>query len=154
MASGPQVGDLAPDFELGSTEGPIKLSERLALGAVLLVFYPGDDTPVCTRQLCDYRDNLRVFSDVGIQVIGLNPQSSASHEAFAKKHGLPFPLVSDPERAACRAYGAVGLLGMTRRALYLIGRDGRVKYRRTDLPLFRRTAAELEKVISGLGEGL
>ncbi len=154
MASAPQVGDLAPDFELSSTEGPIRLSERLALGAVLLVFYPGDDTPVCTRQLCDYRDNLRVFSDVGIQVIGLNPQSSASHEAFAKKHGLPFPLASDPERTACRAYGAVGLLGMTRRALYLIGRDGRVKYRRTDLPLFRRTAAELEQVISGLGGGL
>ena len=87
-------------------------------------------------------------------MIGLNPQSSASHEAFAKKHGLPFPLASDPKRVACRAYGAVGLLGMTRRALYLIGRDGRVKYRRTDLPLFRRTAAELEQVISGLGGGL
>ena len=150
MGSGPQVGELAPDFELISTEGPIRLSERLARGPVLLVFYPGDDTPVCTRQLCDYRDNLGVFSEVGVQVIALNPQSFASHETFARKHDLPFPLASDPERAACRAYGAVGLLGMTRRALYLIGRDGKVKYRRTDLPIFRRTAAELKQVIGGL----
>ncbi len=153
MSSGPRVGDRAPDFELGSTGGPIRLSERLAQGPVLLVFYPGDDTPVCTRQLCDYRDNLGVFSELGVQVIGLNPQSSDSHEAFAKKHGLPFPLVSDPERRTCRAYGAVGLLGMTKRALFLIGRDGKVKYRRTDLPLFRRTAAELKQVMAGLDLG-
>ena len=83
MGSGPQVGELAPDFELISTEGPIRLSERLARGPVLLVFYPGDDTPVCTRQLCDYRDNLGVFSEVGVQVIALNPQSFASHETFS-----------------------------------------------------------------------
>ncbi len=153
MGNGPQVGELAPDFELASTEGPIRLSERLARGPVLLVFYPGDDTPVCTRQLCDYRDNLRVFSEVGVQVIGLNPQSCSSHEAFAKKHSLPFPLASDPERGTCRAYGAVGLLGMTKRALYLIGRDGRVKYRRTDLPIFRRTAAELAQVMDDLDLG-
>ncbi len=153
MSSGPRVGDRAPDFELGSTGGPIRLSERLAQGPVLLVFYPGDDTPVCTRQLCDYRDNLGVFSELGVQVIGLNPQSSDSHETFAKKHGLPFPLVSDPERQACRAYGAVGLLGMTKRALFLIGRDGKVKYRRTDLPLFRRSAAELKQVMAGLDLG-
>jgi len=149
MSSGPQVGDIAPDFELESTEGPIRLSERLTRGPVLLAFYPGDDTPVCTKQLCDYRDNLSVFSDLGVQVIALNPQSSSSHESFSKKHGLPFPLISDPERQACGAYGAVGLLGMTRRSLYLIGRDGRVKYRRTDLPIFRRSAIELERVIMG-----
>ena len=147
------VGDVAPDFELDSTRGRIRLSECLAGGPLLLVFYPGDDTPVCTKQLCDYRDNLDVFSDVGIQVLAINPQSSESHEAFARKYELPFPLASDLDRKCCAAYGAVGLLGMTKRALYLIGRDGRVKYQRVDFPLFRRSAAELREVIADLDLG-
>ena len=151
MASGPQVGDEAPDFRLDSTRSEIRLSERLAHGPVLLVFYPGDDTPVCTRQLCDYRDNLSVFSDLGVEVIAVNSQSLASHREFAEKHGLPFALVSDPKRETCAAYGALGLLGMTRRALFLIGDDGRVLYRRVDLPIFRRTAEELRGVLAGLG---
>ncbi len=150
MASGPQVGDAAPDFRLDSTRSEIRLSERWTNGPVLLVFYPGDDTPVCTRQLCDYRDNLSVFSDLGVEVIAINSQPLASHRAFAEKHGLPFALVSDPERTTCRAYGALGLLGMTRRALFLIGDDGRVLYRQVDLPIFRRTAEELQGVLADL----
>ena len=153
MADGPDRGDPAPDFELDSTQGRVRLSERLKQGPVLLVFYPGDDTPVCTRQLCDYRDNLSMFSDLGVQVLAINPQSLDSHRAFAEKHSLPFPIVSDPGRSTCRAYGAVGLLGMTRRALVLVGRDGRVRYRHADLPIFRRTAEELRTVLDGLGLG-
>ena len=151
--AGPEVGGVGPDFELDSTEGPIRLSDRLARGPVLLVFYPGDDTPVCTRQLCDYRDNLEVFASLGVQVLAVNPQRLESHRAFAKKHELPFPLLSDPKRNACRAYGAVGLLGMTRRALVLIGRDGRILYTRIDLPIFRRTAEELRGVLGSLDLG-
>ncbi len=153
MASGPAVGDAAPDFSLPSTAGEIRLSERLERSAVLLVFYPGDDTPVCTRQLCDYRDNLSVFADLGVEVLALNSQSLASHEAFASKHGLPFPLLADEDRKICRDYGAAGLLGMTKRVLVLVGRDGRVKYRRTDLPLFRRSADELREAIGQLDLG-
>ena len=85
MATHPDVGEIAPDFTLPSTQGEITLSKRLADGAVLLVFYPGDDTPVCTKQLCDYRDNLAVFADLGVQVVALNPQSMASHEKFVKQ---------------------------------------------------------------------
>lgn len=148
MAKGPALGELAPDFTLESTAGRLRLRDELGAGPILLVFYPGDDTPVCTRQLCDYRDNLGVFADAGVRVLGINAQSLASHEAFARKHELPFPLLSDPDRAVCAAYGASGLLGMTRRALFLIGSDGRVLYRHTDLPVFRRTAAELREVIA------
>ena len=148
MAHPPAVGETAPHFALPSTEGPIDLAERLASRAVLQVFYPGDDTPVCTRQLCDYRDHLADFADLGVDVLAINSQDLGSHERFAKKHALPFPLLSDPDRAVCRAYGAAGLLGMTRRALVLIGRDGRVRWRRTDLPIFRRTADELREVIA------
>jgi peroxiredoxin Q/BCP len=153
MPQTPDVGDSAPDFTLASTEGSITLSDRLQRRAVLLVFYPGDDTPVCTRQLCDYRDNLDGFADLGVDVLALNPQKLDSHERFAKKHGLPFPLLSDPDRIVCNAYGASGLLGMTKRALVLIGRDGRVRWRRTDLPIFRRSAEELRDIIRKLDLG-
>jgi len=150
MGKGPERGEKAPSFELQSTHGPIALGSQLERGAVLLVFYPADDSPVCTRQLCDYRDHLQEFSDLGVQVLAINPESVESHRAFAGKHGLPFPLLSDPTREVCRAYGAVGLLGMTRRSLFLIASDGRVAYRKTDLPIFHRTAEELQKVIASV----
>lgn len=153
MARGPDVGDPAPDFVLDSTRGEITLSQRLAQGPVLLVFYPGDDTPVCTKQLCDYRDNLAVFEDLGVQVVALNPQSLDSHRRFAEKHRLPFPVASDVGGEVCRKYGASGLFGMTRRALVLVGRDGRVRWRRTDLPIFRQSAEDLRQVLSQLPRG-
>ncbi len=147
-----EVGESAPEFSLESTHGKITLSERLAKGQVLLVFYPGDDTPVCTRQLCDYRDQLEGFSELDVDVIAVNAQSLASHETFAARHGLPFPLCSDPDRSVCRDYGASGLFGMTKRALVLVGRDGQVRWRRTDLPIFHRSAEELREVIGELGD--
>ena len=145
-----EVGDPAPDFALQSTRGEISLSKLRESGSVLLVFYPGDDTPVCTRQLCDYRDNLSVFADLGVQVVAINPQGLESHERFAEKYDLPFPLASDPDKSVCRAYGAIGLLGSAKRALVLVGSDGNVRWQRSDLPIFRRSADELREVIAGL----
>jgi peroxiredoxin Q/BCP len=145
-----EVGDPAPDFALQSTRGEISLSKLRESGSVLLVFYPGDDTPVCTKQLCDYRDNLSVFADLGVQVVAINPQGLESHERFAEKYDLPFPLASDPDKSVCRAYGAIGLLGSAKRALVLVGSDGNVRWQRSDLPIFRRSADELREVIAGL----
>lgn len=150
MAKAPEVGDLAPDFERPSTAGAVRLSTLLAKGPVLLVFYPGDDTPVCTKQLCNYRDNLGVFGELGVQVVAINPQSVDSHRAFADKHKLPFPVVADSGGAVCRQYGALNFLGMAKRALVLIGRDGRIKWRRTDFPIFHQTAADVRQAVAGL----
>jgi peroxiredoxin len=150
MSKGPQVGDPAPDFTLPSTAGELTLSAKLAAGPVLLVFYPGDDTPVCTRQLCNYRDNLDVFSDLDIQVVAINPQSESSHDKFANKHDLPFPLVSDAGGAVCKAYGAVNFLGMAKRALVLVGRDGQVRWRRSDLPIFHQSADDIRDALAEL----
>jgi len=150
MSKGPQVGDPAPDFTLPSTSGEVTLSARLATGPVLLVFYPGDDTPVCTRQLCNYRDNLDVFAELDIQVVAINPQSESSHGKFASKHDLPFPLVSDAGGAVCKAYGAVNFLGMAKRALVLVGRDGRVRWRRSDLPIFHQSADDIRDAVAEL----
>jgi peroxiredoxin len=146
----PQVGDTAPDFTLPSTQGPRSLSKLLQAGPVLLVFYPGDDTPVCTKQLCDYRDHIGVFGELGVQVIGLNHQGESSHEAFAKKHHLPFPLLADEGGKVCKQYGALNFLGMAKRALVLIGRDGRVKWRRTDFPLFHQNTDDVKNAIAEL----
>ena len=151
MAHAPDSDEFAPDFTLPSTDGEITLSGRLAQSAVLLVFYPGDNTPVCTRQLCDYRDNLKIFSDLAVDVLAINSQSLESHERFAKRHALPFPLLSDADKTVCRSYDAVGLLGATKRVLVLIYRDGRIRWRCTDLPIFRRSAEEIREVISDLG---
>jgi peroxiredoxin Q/BCP len=150
MAQAPDVGEHAPDFTLSSTQGEISLRERLHNGPVLLVFYPGDNTPVCTKQLCDYRDNLDVFRDLGVQVLAINPQSATSHAGFAEKHRFPFPLLSDPDKTVCRQYGALGLFGMAKRALVLVGRDGMIKWRRTDFPIFHRTAADVRTAVAGL----
>ena len=150
MSKGPQVGDPAPDFTLPSTAGELGLSARLAAGPVLLVFYPGDDTPVCTRQLCNYRDNLDVFAELDVQVVAINPQSESSHDKFASKHDLPFPLVSDAGGAVCKAYGAVNFLGMAKRALVLVGRDGRVRWRRSDLPIFHQSADDIRDAVAEL----
>ena len=151
MSKPAQVGDPAPDFTLPSTQGSVRLSERVAQRPVLLVFYPGDDTPVCTKQLCNYRDHMGVFSDLGVEVLGINPQSEASHVAFAKKHALPFPLLADQGGAVCRQYGALSFLGTAKRALVLVGRDGRVKWRRTDFPLFHQTADDVRGAVAQLG---
>lgn len=150
MPQHPDAGERAPDFTLPSTQGDVTLSKLLETSPVLLVFYPGDDTPVCTKQLCNYRDNLGVFEGLGVQVVALNPQSLASHETFARKHSLPFPIASDEGGKVCKAYGAAGLFGMTRRALVLVGRDGRVQWRRTDFPIFHQTADDVREAIAKL----
>ena len=148
--STPEVGDRAPDFSLPSSRGPVALQSLLAKGPVLLVFYPGDDTPVCTKQLCNYRDNLDVFRDIGVQVIAINPQSEDSHRKFAEKHRFPFPVVADTDKSVCRQYGALNFLGMAKRALVLVGRDGRIKWRRTDFPIFHQSAADVKAALAGV----
>jgi peroxiredoxin Q/BCP len=145
-----RVGDLAPDFSLPSTQGEINLAQRCERQSVLLVFYPGDDTLVCTKQLCDYQDHLGLFEGLGVDVLAINPQSLHSHQRFAAKHSLSFPLLCDEAKHVCRDYGALGLLGTTKRALVLVGTDLRIRYQRVDLPIFRRSAAELEEVIKSL----
>lgn len=150
MSKGLDVGDIAPDFSLPSTDGNFVLYDRLAHGPILLVFYPGDDTPVCTKQLCDYRDNLSVFEQLGVQVAAINKQGMSSHDRFSKKHQLPFPLLADENKAVCKAYGAIGLLGMVKRALFLVGEDRVIRYRQVDLPMFRKTADELQEALDGL----
>src|SRR5919201_2404391 len=91
-----QVGDLAPDFSLPDKSGAaVRLSELLGKKAIVLYFYPKDNTPGCTTEACAFRDSYETFKDAGAEVIGISSDSTESHEQFATKHRLPFILLSD-----------------------------------------------------------
>jgi len=145
-----KLNDSAPDFELQSDNGEyFRLSDH-AGERLLLVFYPGDNTPVCTAQLCEYRDGIESFANLGVTVVGISSDDLESHQNFRAKHDLPFVLLSDPDLEVAKLYGCKGALGM-KRAVYLIDEQGLVRYAHIEaLALFRRKAGELLDVIRGL----
>jgi peroxiredoxin Q/BCP len=101
-------GDLAPDFELlDANEKPVSLMQMRG-DRVVLYFYPAALTPGCTTQACDFRDNLEVLRGAGVAVIGISPDEPAKLREFRDQHGLPFQLLSDPDRKVLEAYGAWG----------------------------------------------
>ena len=138
-----QTSQKAPDFSLPADDGStFTLSEHRG-EKVLLVFYPGDNTPVCTRQLCDYRD---------VRVVGISGDDLDSHREFRARHDLPFVLLSDPDLEVAGQYGARGALGM-KRAVFLVDARGVVQYAHVEaLALFRRKADELVKIIGSLDD--
>jgi peroxiredoxin Q/BCP len=127
MPKTPQVGEQAPDFELDGTDGPFKLSEHRGERVVLL-FYPGDNTPVCTKQFCSYRDRADAFAELDATVVGISAQDVGSHNDFAGKYALNVPLLADVDGAVARSYSAVNRLG-TKRAVIVIDEQGVVQYR-------------------------
>ena len=128
MARHPQVGEQAPDFELEGTDGSFKLSEHRGERVVLL-FYPGDNTPVCTKQFCSYRDRAGDFSALGATVVGISAQDLGSHEAFVAKHSLNVPLLADVDKEVSRAYDAYSSRLGVKRAVIVIDEEGVVRHR-------------------------
>ncbi|MEJ7583165.1 MAG: peroxiredoxin [Acidimicrobiales bacterium] len=126
------VGTDAPDFTLPGIEGDERRDYTLSSlrgTPVVLVFYPGDDTPVCTRQLNQYSQDIGRFAEVGAQLLAISPQSVQSHEGFAcKQGGFGFPLLADEDKAVGERYGVVGPLGFYRRSVFVIDGAGVVSY--------------------------
>src|SRR5436305_9769840 len=130
MASTPTVGDLAPDFSLPGTQ-PDTPERDYTLSAerghpVVLAFYPGDETPVCTRQLCSYQHDLDVLRDLDATLWGISSQGLESHRKFQEHRGLSFPLLADVDNTVFSAYGLGSLLN--RRAVFVIDADGKVAW--------------------------
>jgi peroxiredoxin Q/BCP len=123
-------GSPAPDFTLKTAEGETVTLSALRGREVLLVWYPGDDTTVCTKQLCEIRDSWAAFA--GMAVFGVNPQRAASHEKFAAKYRLPFPLLVDAGQQVGKLYHTHGLIA--KRTVYLIGADGRIRFAKRGKP--------------------
>ncbi|HEX8557214.1 MAG TPA: peroxiredoxin [Pyrinomonadaceae bacterium] len=133
------VGESAPDFALRDGDGrEWRLSERRGR-VVVLLFYPGDETPVCTKQLCSVRDRWEDYAATGAEVVGVSTDSVESHRRFAERHSLPLRLLSDPDRRVAEMFGAKSWLpGRAARAVVVIGADGRVRHNRAQaLSLFR-----------------
>lgn len=133
---GAQVGQLAPEIILPDGNGnEWKLSD-LRGTTVVLLFYPGDETPVCTRQLCSVRDNWERYKETGAEVVGINSDSVEKHRSFAANHQLPLRLLSDASGEVLRAYDMKALFG-TRRGVVVIDGDGVIRFRKVVMPIFR-----------------
>jgi peroxiredoxin Q/BCP len=129
-----QEGKAAPAFTLRDTDGNSVSLADLAGENVVLYFYPKDDTPGCTKEACGFRDAWRELQKLGVKVLGVSPDSAASHRKFTDKYRLPFPLLSDPEHGMMSKYGAWGektlygkkTVGVIRSTVW-IGPDGKVR---------------------------
>ncbi len=152
--AGVSVGDLAPDFTLPATGGRDITLSSLRGGPVVLVFYPGDNTPVCTVQLNSYNDDLGAFDDVGARILGISPQGVDSHEVFAAEHGFSFPLLADTDKAVGSTYGVLGPIGFYRRSVFVVDRSGIVRYaHRAVAGLTYRRTDELVAAVTAANAG-
>lgn len=130
----PALGTEAPDFELPGTDGTAEGHRTYTLREfrgqpVVLVFYPGDNTPVCTRQLNSYTEEIDAFEAVDAQVLALSPQDVASHDGFAEDQGgFGFPLLADTEKIVGADYGILGPIGFYRRSVFVVDAKGLIAY--------------------------
>lgn len=123
----PVVGTPAPEFELPDQDGQLHSLEDYRDQWVVLYFYPKDETPGCTTEACEFRDNIFAFRELGVQILGVSLDDVESHKAFAENHGLPFPLLADSDGETSTAYGVkTRMFGMTvaKRQTFIIGPDG------------------------------
>ena len=126
------VGHKAPDFTLPSETGKKVRLSTLRGKNVVLVFYPGDDTLICRRQLCEFRDAWPDLCERNTVVLGINPQSAESHREFSARNKFPFSLLVDQGQKVAALYNSDG--GLVNRTIYLIGPDGQIRYARRCMP--------------------
>jgi peroxiredoxin Q/BCP len=145
------IGSVAPDFEGRDADGRVVRLSDFRGRAVILYFYPEDDTPGCTREACAFRDDLDRFAARGAAVLGISTQDEASHRAFRDRYQLTFPLVADPDKSITRAYGALGMLGLAKRVTYVIDPTGVIvaAFRRIDPKSHSEEALRVLASLSG-----
>jgi thioredoxin-dependent peroxiredoxin len=145
-----QVGDIAPDFELEGTDGRFKLSDHRGERVVLL-FYPGDFTPVCTKQFCSYSDRDDEIDALDATVVGISSQSVERHNEFKSMHAIPVPLLADEDRKVAKAYALTQPIFGTRRAVVIVDESGRIAYRHVHrLGLDFQTVDELRDALASI----
>ena len=151
---GARVGAHAPDFTLQDGDGQEwRLSDQRGKTVVLL-FYPGDETPICTKQLCSVRDRWEDYAATGAEVVGISTNSIESHKAFAEHHSLPLRLLADTDGLVRNAYGALSLIpNKTARSVFVIDPAGIIRYRKVQpLGLFRPKDDETLEAIKEAGQ--
>jgi thioredoxin-dependent peroxiredoxin len=145
------IGSLAPDFTLPDGSGqPVSLSDFKGRKAVVLYFYPKDNTPGCTAEACAFRDSYEVFKEAGAEVIGVSSDSADSHQGFAAKHQLPFVLLSDKGGKLRKQYGVPATLGLLPgRVTYVIDKEGVVRHIFNSQFAATRHVEEALKILKG-----
>jgi len=149
-STSPQVSDTAPDFTLPDGNGDEWSLSAQRGKVVVLLFYPGDETPICTRQMCSVRDRWADYSNTGAEVVGLSTDSVESHKKFAEHHELPLRLLSDVKGEVAKLYGAQSLIpGKVARSVFVIDRSGVIRHRDVrPLGLFRPKDDDVLKAIA------
>jgi peroxiredoxin Q/BCP len=123
------IGQPAPNFELEDTKGDLVSLHQYKNGWLVLYFYPKDDTPGCTKEACNFRDDMHHLEKLGAKVVGISVDNKQSHQAFSKKYALPFPLLSDVDGKVADAYSALTTIGpvkLAKRYTFLIDPDGNI----------------------------
>ncbi len=143
------VGETAPDFTLKDQNGKeFRLYDNLS-NNVMLVFYPKDETLVCTKQLCSYNNEYEEFMRAGIQIVGVNMGDEESHKKFVDKNNFRFPLLADKNKEVSKIYNAVSITGLNKRKIIVIDKSRKVIYESSTLPIFYKgTSVILDKIKS------
>lgn len=153
LQTGTRAGLLAPDFELPDAKGNIwRLSDQKGK-VVALVFYPKDETPVCTKQMCSMRDRWTDYEATGAEVVAISVGSVDSHNKFAEHHNLPQKLLADERGKVAGLYEVRSLLGGSQRAVFVIDPKGVIRYRKSVLPVFRPSDDEVLAAIRDAASG-
>ncbi len=142
ITPGPNIGQLAPEIDLPDGEGNRWKLSDFRNKPVVLLFYPGDETPVCTKQLCSVRDNWERYQETGAEVVGINTDSVDKHRSFAANHQLPLRLLSDADGSVVRAYQMRAIFG-TRRGVVVVDKNGVIRFRKVVMPIFRPSDDEV-----------
>lgn len=147
-----QPGEPAPDFTLAAPTGEaVRLSDFRGKTEVVLFFYPKDETPGCTAEVCSFRDGYESFRDAGAEIVGISSDSGESHRRFADRHGLPFRLLSDPDGSVRARYGVAKTFGLIPgRATFVIDREGIVRHSFSSQFRPTRHVSEALTVLEGL----
>jgi peroxiredoxin Q/BCP len=151
---GTRVGDVAPDFTLTDARGEEWNLSKQRGRVVVLLFYPGDETPICTKQMCSVRDRWEDYAATGAEVVGVSMDSVESHEKFAEHHELPLRLLADAGGSVSKAYDALSWFpGRSARAVVVVDAYGRIAYRKVQsLSLFRPKDDEVLDAIRDAGQ--
>jgi peroxiredoxin Q/BCP len=147
------VGDRAPDFTLVSQRGEkVSLGDYLGKSAVVLFFYPKDNSPGCTKEACEFRDNYLILKEAGAEVLGISSQSEESHGIFSATFALPYLLLSDTDGKVRELYGVPSLFGfLPGRVTYIIDKNGVVRHVFNSQLRARRHAAEALRMVRAIG---
>ncbi|HOJ05168.1 MAG TPA: peroxiredoxin [Bacteroidota bacterium] len=141
-------GTMAPDFTLPDADGNSRSLREYRGRTVVLVFYPKDHTAVCSKQLGEYAEHYAAMAGLGAELLAVSADSVASHDSFRISCHFPFPLLADVDKAVCKAYGVLNVLGMPQRAVFVIDDEGGIRFAEKTFPLWYLPARRILKELA------